>query len=489
MKPGLNLKQSQRLAMTPQLQQSIRLLQMTSLQLSEELSLAQENNLLLEIEDVAPVVETVKSSDGIEVDINNGVEEYRFDDTDGENDWINEKGTVSFSNSSSGHESSFEIPDRPATQNLKQYLASQLSAMALSPTAQLICDYIIAYVNDAGYLEISLEELQMEMWQRESSTIKTLANNPADLEHQLHHYLTVVQSLEPTGVAARSPRECLALQLKIREAEEIDRETFAVASQIVDQYLPQLGQRDYQSLMRELEVSRDQLVAAIKLVRSLDPHPGFRVGDISSNYVIPDIVVEFTKGAWLARLNREALPKVMINQEYSALIKDNAANASFAEMKTQLQDAKWLMSNIEKRHSTILAVASEIVERQQDFFYHGPGAMRPMVLREIAEALGLHESTISRATNGKYMLTPLGVLEFKYFFSSEISTESGEKTSSVVIQTMIKDLIQAESTNKPISDQKISHILAEQGFAVARRTVAKYREQLNIPPSSKRRTL
>jgi RNA polymerase sigma-54 factor len=250
-----------------------------------------------------------------------------------------------------------------------------------------------------------------------------------------------------------------------------------------------LADRDYQALKRKLSVDEDELRRAIDLIRHLNPHPGYSVGDVAVNYVTPDIVVEHHKGAWLARLNTNALPKVVINQDYQQLVTDNSASKSFSKMKEQLHDAKWLLSNIEKRHSTILSVASQIVERQQAFFEHGPAAMRPMILRDVSEALDIHESTVSRATSGKYMLTPLGMFELKYFFSTELGSDNGGQTSSVAIQTLIKEMIDNEPPTKPISDMKVCESLNKQGYEVARRTVAKYREQLNIPPSSKRKNL
>lgn len=473
MKPALNLKQSQRLTMTPQLQQAIRLLQMNTVELSEELIQAHESNPLLEMEDPLERQEVSHDEETIEVESSDESRESL------DEDWVSAQTYNRVSGPNAQLDIDFDIPDRSGPATLRQSLEDQLSLLALSPEVKLVTDRIVQYLDDAGYLQVDLEEIYNEV----SSEMK----NEPEIEHiQMEQCLDIVQSLEPTGVGARAPSECLLLQLGA-----IDSETpgHREAGEIVRSHLHLLADRDYQSLKRKLGVGESDLKQAVDLIKHLNPHPGFSVGDISVNYIVPDVVVEHHRGIWLARLNTGALPRVVINQNYQQLVTENSASESFSKMKEQLQDARWLLSNIEKRHSTILSVASEIVERQQAFFDHGPAAMKPMILRDVSEALDIHESTVSRATNGKYMLTPLGVYELRYFFSTELGTEDGNQASSVAIQTLVREMIENEPTKKPISDMKICEALKDQGYEIARRTVAKYREQMNIPPSSKRKSL
>ncbi|MGB5709005.1 MAG: RNA polymerase factor sigma-54 [Arenicellales bacterium] len=473
MKPALNLKQSQRLTMTPQLQQAIRLLQMNTVELSEELIQAHESNPLLEMEDPLERQEVSHDEETIEVESSDESRESL------DEDWVSAQTYNRVSGPNAQLDIDFDIPDRSGPATLRQSLEDQLSLLALSPEVKLVSDRIVQYLDDAGYLQVDLEEIYNEV----SSEIK----NEPEIEHiQMEQCLEIVQSLEPTGVGARAPSECLLLQLRA-----IDNETpgHREAGEIVRNHLHLLADRDYQTLKRKLGVGESELKQAVDLIKHLNPHPGFSVGDISVNYIVPDVVVEHHRGIWLARLNTGALPRVVINQDYQQLVTENSASESFSKMKEQLQDARWLLSNIEKRHSTILSVASEIVERQQAFFDHGPAAMKPMILRDVSEALDIHESTVSRATNGKYMLTPLGVYELRYFFSTELGTGDGNQASSVAIQTLVREMIENEPTKKPISDMKICEALKDQGYEIARRTVAKYREQMNIPPSSKRKSL
>ncbi|MGI9317965.1 MAG: RNA polymerase factor sigma-54 [bacterium] len=473
MKQALNLKQSQRLTMTPQLQQAIRLLQMNTAELSEELIQAHESNPLLEMED--PVERQEVSHDEETVEIESSDESRESLDED----WVSSQTYDRINGSSNRNDFDFEIPDRSGPATLKQSLEDQLSLLSLSPEIKLITDRIVQYIDDAGYLEVELGEILNEV-------TSELRNEPEIKQAQMEQCLGIVQSLDPTGVGARTPGECLQLQLTAMNAETPGH---AVAAEIVKHHLDLLADRDYHALKKKVGSVDEELKQAVDLIRHLNPHPGYNVGDVSVNYIVPDVVVEHHRGIWLARLNTGALPRVVINQDYQQLVTDNAGCESFSRMKEQLQDARWLLSNIEKRHSTILSVASEIVERQQSFFEHGPAAMKPMILRDVSEALDIHESTVSRATNGKYMLTPLGVFELRYFFSTELGSVDGSQTSSVAIQTLIREMIDNESTKKPISDMKICEALKKQGYEIARRTVAKYREQMNIPPSSKRKSL
>ncbi len=469
MKPALSLKQSQRLTMTPQLQQAIRLLQMNTAELSEELLHAHESNPLLELEEAAQRQEIAHNDEVTEI---NSSDESRESFNA---DWVSAQPGSRSSTPVLRERAEFDIPDTLATTTLKQSLTSQLALLGISSEQRQVADHIIQYIDDAGYLEIPLEEIHQELNAESTCTFEQVA---AGLE--------LVQSLDPPGVGAASPEDCLLLQLN--SLEEIFP-GYEVAREIICHYLPLLAERNYRLLQRKLGVDEQELKLAVELIRHLNPHPGFSVGQLSVNYITPDVIVEHRKDAWLARLNTGALPRVAINRAYQELITENSLSEKYSNMREQLQGAKWLLSNIEKRHSTILAVGSQIVERQQAFFEQGPVAMKPMILKDVAEALDIHESTVSRATSGKYMLTPLGMFELKYFFSPELGSENGAGTSAVAIQTLISNLIEQESPVKPISDMKLSQILKNQGIEVARRTVAKYREQLKIPPSSKRKIL
>ena len=306
------------------------------------------------------------------------------------------------------------------------------------------------------------------------------AVDPEELSTALRH----LQNLEPTGVGARSPSECLALQLRARGGSE---PVARIALEVVLQHLDALAARDYHRLRYATGADEQQLRAAHLLIQSLNPHPGASFARVQAHYVIPDVVVRKVKGIWRASLNAEAMPRLRINRLYAELAASNRSGAS--GLSTQMQEARWMIKNVQQRFDTILRVSQAIVDRQRHFFEHGAVAMRPMVLREIAETLGLHESTISRVTTQKYMATPRGTLELKYFFGSHVATDTGGAASSTAIRALIKQLVAAEDVNAPLSDSRISQILAQQGIVVARRTVAKYREALHIRPLNLRKSL
>ncbi len=472
MKPALNLKQSQRLAMTPQLQQAIRLLQMNSAELSAALMDAHETNPLLEMEDPEGQSETIAEEDIASLD---SADESRESFNE---DWVSLRSPQT-NTPAAGADGTGEIPAPSSNVTLQESLAEQVSLLVLEPLQRLLADHIINNINDAGYLDCELDDILSEV-QHDLEPGSSISMN------EMQDALTVVQTLDPLGVGARHPGECLSLQLSGLELATPGLET---ARSLVLQHLALLADRDFLTLRRRLGVNEEELKEAVDLIRHLSPHPGYSVGDVSVNYVTPDVLVERRRGVWMARLNTAALPRVMINKDYQQLVTENAGVESFSRLKSQLQDARWLLSNIEKRHDTILSVASQIVERQQSFFDEGPSAMQPMIMREIAEALEIHESTVSRAVNGKYMLTPMGTFELRYFFSTEVGAENGSQASAVAIQALIREMIESEPPAKPISDMKICDALKTKGFEVARRTVAKYREQMNIPPSSKRKSL
>jgi RNA polymerase sigma-54 factor len=336
---------------------------------------------------------------------------------------------------------------------------------------------LIDALDDDGYLTQPLEEIA-ELLPAEAEV------DIEDLGIALRH----LQNMEPAGVGARSPSECLLLQIRaMRPQTEADAKVAKLAATIAGQHLESLAQRDYSRLKQLLGASDDELRAAQRLILKLNPHPGAAFSNTETRYVIPDVIVRRVKGVWRASLNREAMPRLRINRLYASLLAGsrNGSNA----MSGQLQEARWLIKNVQQRFDTILRVSQAIIDRQRHFFEHGEVAMRPMVLREIAETLGLHESTISRVTTQKYMATPRGTYELKYFFGSHVSTETGGACSATALRALIKQLVAAEDTKTPLSDSRISQILSQQGIVVARRTIAKYRESLQIPPVNLRKSL
>ena len=336
-----------------------------------------------------------------------------------------------------------------------------------------LLELLIDALNDNGYLEESLEDIHARL--------------PQDLGVELDDLtiaLKMLQSFDPPGVAARDASECLALQ--IRRMPGVAMVTRRMALQIVEGYLTLFAQRDFNKLKKALDCDDEDLREAQTIIRACNPHPGASFAGDASDYVVPDVIVKKTKAGWQVTLNHEVMPRLRVNALYANILKQSKGESS---LSSQLQEAKWLIKNMRQRFDTILRVSQAIVERQRNFFSHGAVAMRPLVLREIADTLGLHESTISRVTTQKYMLTPHGMFELKYFFGSHVATEAGGEASSTAIRALIKQLIGAEDSKNPFSDSKIADMLGEQGMVVARRTVAKYREALKIPPVNLRKSL
>ncbi len=511
MKQSLDLRHSQKLAMTPQMQQAVRLLQMSSVELSEEIQLAHETNPLLEMfEDSEissdnhdlqqesstdqtldsmveqPELEKLENNEDVAFE---PLPQLEFNNVDNQSDvgWDDLQGLtpvdqrdqrdqirVRNENYHSGDDNDYllQIPEDQVT--LREALGSQAIFLFNDEGHRQIAHHIIQNINEAGYLDVDLEDIRQQLSDQRNVSIE-------DIEA----VLLVIQKLEPAGVAARSPEECLGNQL---DAVDSNLPGYATARQIVSHHLGLLGSRDYAKLKKLLQVNEGELGHAVALITHLNPHPGYSFGNSRTDYIVPDILVEKRNGSWLARHNAQSLPKLMINQSYQQLISQGKGKG-FGTLKEQLQDARWLLNNIEKRHQTILSVAREIVEKQQGFFHNGLEKMRPLTLNDIATPLGIHESTVSRATTGKYLLAPQGIFELKYFFSSQLSGDDGEAVSSLAVQTGIKKIIEAENSKKPVSDKKICALLSESGLKIARRTVAKYREMLNIPSSSRRKTL
>jgi RNA polymerase sigma-54 factor len=490
MKPTLQLKLSQHLTLTPQLQQSIKLLQLSTLDLNQEIERFLLENPMLEREDapvageytLAPPIANPTPTDSTEPaggernsssENNNEGSSASDDNTFEDNfDWSNGNGSGSGSGNKSDDDDTDFQDIQAASTSLRNYLDTQIALSPLTDRDRMLVRFIIEALDDDGYLHQSLEDL-FELLPPE------LGFEQEDLLIALHF----VQQLEPAGIAARTPQECLGLQLRTLPASPVRD----LALVIAEQHLELLAERNFTKLKRLTSCDDDALRAAQTLIRSLDPHPGSRHSSGETHYVLPDVVVRKIRGRWTVMLNQEAMPRLRINQIYANLLQQNRGQAG--GLASQLQEARWLIKNVQQRFDTILRVSQAIVDQQRQFFDHGEVAMRPLTLREIADQLELHESTVSRVTTQKYMATPRGVLELKYFFGSHVATEAGGEASSTAIRALIRQLIDAEDRIKPLSDAKIADLLGQQGIVVARRTVAKYRESLSIPPVSLRKTL
>ena len=369
-------------------------------------------------------------------------------------------------------EHGFQQADTSQT-GLHQHLADQLSLTPLSQRDRQLIALLIEALDDDGYLTASLDELL------------TLFPEEMELDPiELGTALKLLQSLDPSGVGGRDLGECLWLQLKTLPA---DTPNLAKAKILVREHLHLLAEREYGKLKRLLDLTDTEFTYLRQLITSLNPRPGASFAPLDTRYVAPDVFVKKIKGLWMVSLNAEAVPKLRINEMYAGILRGNKDGGS--SLSTQLQEARWLIKNVQQRFETILKVSQAIVDRQRMFFEHGDVAMRPLTLKEIADTVELHESTISRVTTQKYMMTPRGLYEFKYFFGSSLATEEGGATSSTAIRALIKQFIEAETHAKPISDNTIAELLGKQGFVVARRTVAKYRELLNIPPANQRKSI
>ena len=485
MKPSLQLKLSQHLTLTPQLQQSIKLLQLSTLELNQEIERFLLENPMLEREDgdgvdFQPAAPDTNNPSHVEHEASttpaagdetgDSAEEARdpvpFEDGP---EWSS--AGSSNNNKDDDDESDFQGLQVAST-SLADHLNQQISLTPLSDRDRALARLIIEALDEDGYLNQTLEEL--------------FALLPGEYDFELEDLaiaLNQVQSLEPAGVAARSPHECLALQLRSLPQDKAN----VLAQSIVTEHLELLAERNFVRIKRATGCNDDELRAAHALICSLDPHPGARYSNAETRFVVPDVVVRKLRGRWAVSLNTEAMPRLRVNALYASILQQN--RGSGGALTTQLQEARWLIKNVQQRFETILRVSQAIVDQQRQFFDYGDVAMRPLTLREIAEQLELHESTISRVTTQKYMATPRGVFELKYFFGSHVSTDTGGAASSTAIRALIRQLVDAEDRKKPLSDAKIADLLGQQGIVVARRTIAKYRESLNIAPVSQRKTI
>ncbi len=523
MKQNLQLRISQNLTLTPQLQQSIRLLQLSSLELNQELDTILQDNPLLELVD-GDNPDADLDDDVVRPELTNGADAGQIGadgETSADNDDFDAFSNIDYQELTTAAPSTEEAPqeisnqqeDFSATdfdedfeeygsaspwdegsrqnngddddgdysrqeiipQSLREHLLSQLKLMPLSTRDQTLVLLLIDSINDDGYLEESLEDMAESL--------------PLELEIELVELQTalkLIQHLDPAGMGATNLQQCILLQLNLLPVET---EYLSLAKNLVEQHLAVLANKDFVKLRKLLNCDEACLKGAHTLIKQQNPRPGSDYAQLSRDHFIQhEVLIKKVKGIWIATLNDGVIPKLRINQVYADILKRNRESSN-QYLQTQMQEAKWMIKNIQQRFSTILRVSQAIVDRQRNFFEHGEVAMRPLVLREIADELELHESTISRVTTHKYMLTPRGVFELKYFFGSHVATDAGGSASATAIRALIKQMVASENVKKPYSDNQFTDILAKQGIIVARRTIAKYRESLNIPPANLRKTL
>lgn len=499
MKQSIQLRLGQHLTMTPQLQQAIRLLQLSTVELQMEIQQALDSNLMLEAVDGDAAEETANASDSAEPSevaaaaAEAGETEVRAEhDSEADfsspeqipeelavdSDWdaIYDSGATSLSAPGNDDDRDFFETHNAGDGTLYDHLMWQMELTPFSPTDQAIAASIIDSINDDGYLDATLEELHEGV----------LAEYPDVELDEVAAVLHRIQHFDPIGVGARNLGECLEIQLKQLPP---DTPWLADTLKLVTHHLDLLGTRDYTQIMRRMKIEESDLQAIIGLIQTLNPRPGSQIAGAAAQYIVPDVFVSKRNGRWRVDLNPEAAPKLRINAQYAGMVKraDNSDDNNY--LRNHLQEARWFLKSLQSRNETLLKVATCIVERQRGFLDYGEEAMKPLVLRDVAEAVEMHESTISRVTTQKYMHTPRGIFEFKYFFSSHVGTADGGECSATAIRAMIKKLVAEEPPNKPLSDSKIAELLEQEGINVARRTIAKYREALNIPPSNERKRL
>ncbi|WP_105188010.1 RNA polymerase factor sigma-54 [Pseudoalteromonas sp. T1lg48] len=494
MRQSLQLRLGQQLTMTPQLQQAIRLLQLSTLDLQQEIQEALDANPLLEIEeehygdsDLPRDKNSAADSDSQSEHTATNQDEVESSDALN-NDSISDELPMDVSwdeyISAAPVASSAPMPDDESiyqgetTETLHDYLMWQLRLTPFSATDEAIATAIIEAIDDNGLLTVSTEDL-----------LESISHDEQEEEIELDEIEAVlkrIQMFDPIGIGARSLQECLLIQLN-----QFSPQTpwLNETKEVVCNYIDLLGNRDYRTLMKKTKLKEAQLKEVMTLIHSLNPKPAATIVREESEYVIPDVSVKKVKGRWKVELNPDSMPKIRVNDHYASLGRSCKSQSDSQFIRSHLQEAKWFIKSLEQRNDTLLKVTNCIVQQQQAFFEHGEEAMKPMVLNDVAEMVEMHESTISRVTTQKYMHTPRGIFELKYFFSSHVNTENGGECSSTAIRALIKKLVAAENPAKPLSDSKIADILAEQGIKVARRTIAKYRESLAIPPSNQRKSL
>jgi len=474
----------QGLSMTPQLQQAIRLLQLSSLELQTEIQEALETNPLLEETEETdanevgnPLDQEENTTDTTSQELNQLDENNIPDELPVDSQWEDTFDNVPINvlPQQATNNIEFENPDNNGD-SLQAHLLWQMQLTPFSEIETAIATAIIDAIDDDGYFKSSLEEIQQSL-STEEEPVET-----DEIEAVLHR----IQHFDPIGIAARDLRECLLLQLDLYDQ---NTSQLTLVKRLVDSHLDLLGKRDYAKIRRDLKVSEEELKALIQFIQLLNPRPGNQIQLDKTEYIVPDVYVKKILEQWVVSLNPDNTPRLQIAERYASLIQraDNSSENTY--LKNNLQEARWFLKSLQSRNETMLKVTKAITERQQDFLDHGDEAMHPLVLHDIAETVEMHESTISRVTTRKYLHTPRGIYELKYFFSSHVSTESGGECSATAIRAIIKKLIAEENTRKPLSDNKIAVVLGEQGIKVARRTIAKYRESLAIPPSNERKRL
>ena len=490
MKPSLQLRLGQQLTMTPQLQQAIRLLQLSTLDLQQEIQDALDSNPMLEANEdqgdsateslearneEQEKASTEDNTDSSQIDTDQVLqqesisEELPVDTT--WDDLYSAAPVASAGPAIDGDDMPFQ---GETTDSLYDHLLWQLQLTPMSETDRAIATAILDGVDESGYLKISAEDVQESL-------------NREDVElDEVEAVLKRIQLFDPIGVASRSVQECMVVQLN-----QFDKETpwLKEAYQLINNHMDLLGNRDFRTLMRKTKLKEDELRETMRLIQSLNPRPGSAIDTSDEHYVIPDVSVRKKEKKWVVELNPDSVPRLRINAQYAALSKQVKSSSDTQFIRSHMQEAKWFIKSLESRNDTLMKVATCIVNKQEAFLEYGDEAMKPMVLNDVATEVGMHESTISRVTTQKYMHTPRGIFELKFFFSSHVSTENGGECSSTAIRALIKKLVAAENPAKPLSDSKMAELLADQGIKVARRTIAKYREALLIPPSNQRKSL
>ena len=501
MKQALQFRLGQNLTMTPQLQQAIRLLQLSTLELNTEIQDVLDSNMMLEVGEEGentqsestpassenndtPQNEKSDSTNETNLEASSDVaaSDTMPDDLPVDTSWDDIYDSI-LPGTTSAAPTSYSADDQPevytsSTESMHDRLRWQLKMTPFSEVDAAIAEVIVDEINDDGFLQTTIEEITA-----------SLAELGDDIEVEIDEVEAVlkqIQNFDPAGVGARDLRESISIQLH-RQSNDVDLREYAIT--LVDNYFDLLAKREYPQLMRKLKISEDDLKDVIQLIQCMNPRPGGQENVNKAEYIIPDVTVKKVNNTWKVELNSDAAPKLRINSTYANMIKDVKNSDDNSSMKNHLQEARWFIKSLLSRNETLLKVSHCIVERQKEFLEHGEEAMKALVLHDIAEAVEMHESTISRVTTKKYMHTPRGIFELKYFFSSHVSTASGGECSATAIRALIKKLIAAEMPKKPLSDNKIATILEDQGINVARRTVAKYRESLAIPPSNERKRL
>ena len=481
MKQTLRLKTGQSLIMTPKMQQQMRLLQLSNIELQIEVQELLESNIMLEEDETEQNTKNLDSNEEQKLDTvekytkdlleNNAINDLDIDTAWEENfDSTPLRTKINSENKSNSME--FEEEDSKY-KTLQEHLRWQLNLIPISDSDKIIAETIIDSLNDDGLLDGSLENI-----------LETVNN---DLEEvvieEIEAVLKIIQSLDPTGVGARGLKECLSIQIKQYDPEipEVKK-----AKEIIDNYFDFLEARDNKKLMKKLKLADKELMKIINFIQTMNPRPGSQINNLRTEYIMPDVIVKKENNKWKIKINKDSIPSLRINSVYKNMI-SRTNNVDNQTLKLHLQEASWCIKNLQNRGETLKKVTECIVEYQRDFLEHGEMAMKPLILQDIADKLGMHESTISRATTRKYMHTPRGTYELKYFFPSHVTTNDGGSCSSTAIHALIKKLIDDELPNKPLSDNKISALLKEDGINVARRTIAKYRETMTIPPSNERK--